>query len=323
MSVRFFGKDEVERLLPMGECIELMAEVLSDLSRGKGYQPLRGIHRPPGIEGAMALMPAAWAGSSGPVLGLKAVCIFPGNRALGEDAHQGAVVLLSGRTGKPLALLDGSAVTTIRTAAVSAVATRALARPEASVLALVGAGVQGRAHLESIAAVRRLTEVRVASLGGGTAREFAKEFSPRYPFPIRATSVEEAVRGAGIVATLTTSKEPVLDSAWLARGAHVNAVGSSVPTSRELDGKTLAGGVLFADRRESLENESGEYVQALRAGEITPGVVRAELGEVLTGARPGRTSADEVTIFKSLGLGIEDVAAASHVFRKASPKDEA
>jgi ornithine cyclodeaminase/alanine dehydrogenase-like protein (mu-crystallin family) len=316
MSVRFFDRHDVERWLPAPECIEVMAAALGDLARGKVMQPLRSIYRPAGIQGAMALMPAAWA-CEDPVLGLKAVCVFPGNRARGEDAHQGAVLLLSGETGKLLAVLDGSAVTSIRTAAVSALATRLLARQDADILALIGAGVQARAHLEAIAHVRKLKEVRVASRGRDTARLFVREASARYPFTLRQTdSNEEAVRGAHIVVTTTTSSEPVLERDWLEKGTHVNAVGSSVPTARELDGKTLAAASLFADRRESLVNESGEYVMALKEGLVSPQSVRAELGEVVIGSHPGRTSRDEITLFKSLGLGIEDLAAARHVLRK-------
>jgi ornithine cyclodeaminase len=317
MAVRVFEKDEIERLLPASECIEAMAAALGDLARGKVLQPLRGILRPQGIPGAMAVMPAAWA-TEDPVLGLKAVCIFPGNHDRGEDAHQGAVLLLSGETGKPLALLDGSTVTSLRTAAVSALATRLLARKQARVLAMVGAGVQARAHLEALSLVRSLSEVRVASRGEDSARSFAAALQERYPFPIRAVgTVEEAVRGAEIVVTATTSREPVLRREWLAEGCHVNAVGSSVPTSRELDGATLAAGSLFTDRRESLENESGEYVMARKEGLVSPESIRAELGEVVVGSHPGRVGEGEVTLFKSLGLGIEDLAAARLVLRRA------
>jgi ornithine cyclodeaminase len=318
MHVRILSKDDVERALPARECIEVMATALGDLARGRVTQPLRSIVRPAGIAGAMALMPAGWASDDGPVLGLKIVCVFPGNRALGEDAHQGAVLLLSGQTGMLVSLLNASTLTAIRTAAVSALATRLLAREDAGDLALLGAGVQARAHLEAIAEVRAIRTVRVASRGVETARRFASELGPRYPFPIRAvSSAEEAVRGADIVVTATTSAEPVLKREWLRGGTHVNAVGSSVPSAREIDGPTVASSSLFVDRRESLLNESGDYLLALREGLVGPSCIRAEIGEVVIGAHPGRTSADEITLFKSLGLGIEDVAAARHAYRRA------
>jgi ornithine cyclodeaminase len=316
MDVRVLGKEDIERCLPVAELIEVMALALGDLARGRVTQPLRGILRPAGIPGIMGLMPAAWASEEGPALGLKLITVFPGNRAKGEDAHQGAVLLLSGDTGMLLSVLNASTLTALRTAAVTALATRLLAREDASELAIVGAGVQARAHLEALSAVRKLRRVRVASKGGETARRFVAELSPRHSFPIEAaTSVEEAVRDADIVVLATTSAEPVLKGEWVRKGAHVNAVGASVPSSREVEGSLVASSRLFADRRESLLNESGDYLIAILEGHSPE--LQAELGEVVIGARPGRESPDEVTLFKSLGLGIEDVAAARHAFRRA------
>jgi ornithine cyclodeaminase len=217
-----------------------------------------------------------------------------------------------------VALLNGSAVTSIRTAAVSALATKLLARQGAGDLALLGAGVQARAHLEAIAQVRALRSVKVASRGGESARRFVSELQPRYGFPIRAArSLEEAVRGADIVVAVTTSKEPVVRREWLSPGVHVNAVGSSTPASREIDGATLATCSLFVDRRESVLNESGDFLSAQQEGLVGPDSIRAEIGEVVIGQHPGRTSSEEITLFKSLGIGIEDVAAARHAFRRA------
>ncbi len=318
MKVLVLGHDDVTRLLPMEECLEVMTRVLAALARGEVHQPLRMIVRPPGAAGLMALMPA-YAGLPEPAFGLKLVGVFPGNVAQGKDAHQGAVLLLDGRTGELLAVMNASAVTAIRTAAVSGVATRALARPDAGDLALVGAGVQARTHLLAMAAVRRLRRVRVASRQLAHAQAFAMEMAPRSPVPIEPlASVEAAVRGADLVVTATSSATPVLRRDWIAAGAHLNVVGASLPSARETDSATIAAAALFVDRRESAESESGDYLVPLREGAIAPGHIRAELGEVLVGTRPGRTSPDEITVFKSLGLAAEDLAAAAHVHRRAA-----
>jgi ornithine cyclodeaminase len=280
-------------MLPMDECIEAMTEVLSSLARDELHQPLRSVVRPPAAGGLMGLMPAHRGGSS-PAYSLKEIVIAPDNPARGLDAHQGAVLLHDGETGELRALLNASPITAIRTAAVSAVATRALARPDARVVAIVGAGVQGRSHEEAMRAVLDDPEIRVWSRRDGG-------------------SAEEIVRGADVVCTCTTSREPVVRHEWLEPGAHVNAVGASVPTSRELEEETIRAATLVVDRRESALNEAGEL--------LIPGLgedaIAAELGEVLVGAHPGRASAGELTVFKSLGLAVEDLAAAELVVRKA------
>jgi ornithine cyclodeaminase/alanine dehydrogenase-like protein (mu-crystallin family) len=308
------GHDEVKRLLPMEECIELMASVLADLARGAVWQPLRFVVRPPEEPSLMGLMPAHRSAPTASY-GLKAVCIFPGNAAQGLDLHQGGVLLFDGETGTLRALVDASAVTARRTAAVSAVATRALAREDARELAILGTGVQARAHLEAMAAVRPFERCRVWSRTAEHADTFAAE--AQAPFPVEAVgSAEEAVRGADVVVTATSSVEPIVRRAWLAPGAHVNAVGSSIPTARELDADTVAAAALFADARESMVNEGGDYLFATREAGIGPEHIRAELGEVLIGSRDGRRADDELTVFKSLGLAAEDLAAAEHVYAR-------
>ena len=307
--------EDVRRLLPMEECIELMAEVLADLSSGRAWQPLRFVVRPPEEESLMGLMPAHRSAPQA-AYGLKAVCIFPGNPARGLDMHQGGVLLFNGETGEPRALVNASAVTAIRTAAVSAVATLALARPDARELAVLGSGVQARAHLEAMAKVRPFERARVWSRTPDHARTFASDADA--PFPVEAVeSAEEAVRSADVVVTATSAREPIVMRDWLAAGAHVNAVGSSIPTTRELDAATISAAALFADSRESLVNESGDYLFAVEEAGIGPDHVRAELGDVLTGSREGRRSAEELTVFKSLGLAVEDLAAAEHVHARA------
>ena len=295
---------DVERLLPMAECIDAMEQALADLARGRVHNPLRFVVRPDGASNLLGLMPAhrdpSWA--------LKEVVVAPGNPARGLDAHQGAVLLHDGETGELLAVMNASAVTAIRTAAVTAVASRALARENVETVAILGAGVQARAHLEALRLAHPAAAFRVWS----RTRERAEELGVDV-----AASAEEAVDGAAVVTTVTSARDPVVRREWLAPGAHVNAVGSSIPTTRELDTATVAAASLFVDRRESTLNEAGDYLFPAREGAIGPDHIAAEVGEVLIGEHPGRRSADELTVFKSLGLAVEDLAAAEHVYRKA------
>ena len=296
MRVLVLSEQEVHDLLTMRECIGVMEEALASLARGEAHQPLRNIVRAPGASGFLGLMPAY-----NRFYGLKEVCVFPGNPARGLDTHLGAVLLHSGETGELLAIMNASAITAIRTAAVSGVATKFLAREDASVLAILGSGVQARSHRESIPLVRPIREIRMYSR--------SKQENCR--------SAEEAVRGADIVVTATNSKEPVLRREWISPGTHINAVGSSIASARELDGATVAASSLFVDRRESTVNESGDYLFALKEGAIGEGHIRGEIGEIAIGKTKGRTSRDEITLFKSLGLAIEDLAAAAFLYEKA------
>jgi len=317
MNVLVLSHADVEQLLPMSECIDVMAGALIALAKGEVHQPLRTAMRPPGAAGLLVLMPAYRSGEDA-ALGLKAVSVFPGNTAMGLDAHQGAVMLLSAETGELLALMSASAITAIRTAAVSAVATNALARPDATDLAIVGAGVQARWHLAAMAAVRPIKRVRVVSRNFEHARALAAEMGFHVLAPIDPVdSVELAVEGADLVVMATTAAEPVLRREWIAPGAHINAVGASTPATREIDAPTMAAASLFVDRRESTLNEAGDYLIAVHEGAIGPEHIKAEIGEVLIGAKPGRTSGDEITLFKSVGLAVEDLEAAGHVYRKA------
>jgi ornithine cyclodeaminase len=302
---------DVERLLPMEECIYVMSEAFAGLARGELYQPLRSVVRPPNAGAFYGLMPG-YRGGERSAFALKAVVIVPSNPSRGLDAHQGAVLLSNGETGELEAVLDASAFTAIRTAAVSAVATRALAREDARTLAIIGAGVQARAHLEAMGLVRAFERAFVWSRTPEHASRLANETGAE-----AAESAEAAVREADVIVTVTSSPEPVLRREWIADGTHINAVGASIPTSRELDTATVAAATLFVDRRESTENESGDYLIPLREQAIGPEHIRAELGEVLIGEHPGRTSPNEITIFKALGLAIEDLAAAEHVVRRA------
>jgi ornithine cyclodeaminase/alanine dehydrogenase-like protein (mu-crystallin family) len=293
MSLLILDEHQVRSLLTMGECIEAMDEVLRSLARGELHQPLRPVTRPEGSDTLLGLMPA-YRGGDRPAWSLKEIVIAPGNPARGLDAHQGAVLLHDGETGELRALLNASAITEIRTAAVSAVATRALARPGSRVVAILGGGVQARSHAEAMRSVLPDAEIRTwARRDGGTP--------------------EQVLRGADVVCTCTSAREPILRREWLAPGVHVNAVGSSVPSARELDTDTVAAATLVVDRRESALNEAGDLLLAGFGDER----IAAELGEVLAGRHPGRKDAEELTVFKSLGLGVEDLAAAELVVRKA------
>jgi len=305
MKVLVLSEHDVVELLTMQECIEVMEDALRALARGEVHNPLRQAIRAPGAAGLLGLMPA-WRRSPGetPYYALKEVCVFPENPARGLDTHLGAVVLHSGETGAPLAFINASAVTAIRTAAVSAVATKLLAREDATVLAILGAGVQAASHLQAIPLVRTIAETRIYS----RTREKAERFAATV-----VNSAEEAVRGADIIVTATSSREPVLRREWVAAGTHINAVGSSIASARELDAELVTEASLFVDRRESTENESGDYLAAVSQG----ATIRAEIGELLTGSAQGRTSRDEITLFKSLGLAIEDLAAAAFLYEKA------
>ena len=305
----------------MRECLSVMEEALAALARGEADQPLRTIFKPAGVKGVLAMMPTFRAGES-PMFGLKAICVFPGNAAIGKDAHQGGVMLFDGETGEPRALVNASAITAIRTAAVSGLATRVLARADAAELAIVGAGVQARTHLSAMACVRPIKRARIVSRRFESAQRFAKETQPQFSFPIEPVkSAEAAVRGADLIVTATIAREPVLRRAWISSGAHINAVGTFSPTAREIDTATMAAATVFVDRRESALNEAGDYLLAMKEGAIGPGHIRAELGDLLIKAHPGRTSSEEITLFKSLGIAIEDLAAGAYVYRKAQKEN--
>jgi ornithine cyclodeaminase len=317
MNVLLLNHDEVVALLPMEECVPLMHEALVLLAGGLAHQPLRTIVRPPAAAGVMGLMPAYSSGTHS-AFGLKAICVFHGNAAQGKDSHQGAVLLFSAETGELLAVMNASAVTAVRTAAVSGVATRALAREDACDLAVIGAGVQARSHVEAMSHVRQIKRCRVASRMVERARQLADELQGRYAFPIEAVeTVEAALRGADLIVTATNSVEAFVRREWISDGAHLNAVGSCTPHTRELDAGVVAASSLFVDSVESAVNEAGDYLRAVLDGVVGPEHIRAELGEVLSGAKPGRTSPDEITLFESLGLAVEDLAAAEYLYRKS------
>jgi ornithine cyclodeaminase/alanine dehydrogenase-like protein (mu-crystallin family) len=243
---------------------------------------------------------------------LKQIVVTPDNVRRGLDSHQGAVLLHDGETGELLAAVHAGAITSIRTAAASAVATRALARKNSKVVAILGTGLQGRAHLDAMRCILPHASFRIWSRTHANAQTVASS-----PAAMAAETIAAACDGADVICAVTAAREPILSPATIPLGCHVNAAGSSIATTRELDGAAMAAGSLFVDRRESTVNESGDYLLALREKAIGSDHIRAEIGDVLLGRHPGRTSADEITIYKSLGIAVQDLAAAELVFRRA------
>jgi ornithine cyclodeaminase/alanine dehydrogenase-like protein (mu-crystallin family) len=311
MSLLVLNQAEVEQLLDMEGCIEAMAEALASLARGEVHVPLRVVVRPPSEDTFIGLMPAHRGGGT-PLYSLKTVCVMPDNPGRGLDAHQGTVTLFDGETGETRAIMNASAITAIRTAAVSAVATRLLAREDVRELAILGAGVQARSHLEALRLVREFDQVRIFSPTAAHAKKLAKEAGAK-----AVGTAQEAVEGADVVVTATSAVDPVLRHEWLKPGAHLNVIGGRPPTMRELDVPTVAASSFYVDRRESAENEAFDYRDALEAGAIGPDHIKGEIGELLIGAAPGRESPEELTVFRSLGLAVEDLAAAEYVVRRA------
>lgn len=314
--MRFLDRDQVAAATAWPELIEAMEEAFRALAEGKAILPLRSIVWEPGRTGALGSMPAYLpeaeiGGRRMPaVLGVKPVTFFPGNEGTALDSHQGVVLLFDAKDGRLLAAVDGAEITARRTAAVSALATRLLSREDSETLAVLGSGVQARTHIEAIAAVRPIRRVRVWSRTSEHARRFAEERS-RPDRPVTAAeSAQAAVKGADVVCTLTSSREPILRGEWISSGAHVNAVGASTAASREIDTEAVARASLFVDRRESALAEAGELLLAKKEGAVDDEHIRAELGELVTGTVSGRRSPEEITLFKSVGLAVEDLAAA-------------
>src|SRR5881398_2559651 len=291
----FLNEEQVKKHLRMADLIPAMEKALIEFSTGKVTQPVRSVINvdPPG--GFLGLMPALTSDG----LGLKAVTFYPSNVERGIPTHMATIFLVDPQTGTPLAIMDGRLITEMRTAAVSAAATKLLAQPNAKILASLGSGVQARSHAEALRLVRQFEEIRVWSPNKSHAEQFAKEIGAK------TMSVEEAVRGADVVVTVTSSKMSILRGAWLKSGCHVNAIGACRPDWRELDEEAMSNAV-FVDSREGAMKESGDVI-------LSRATIYAELGEALAGKVPPRTR--ETTIFKSLGMAVEDIAAGTLVYR--------
>src|SRR5271165_6091095 len=295
-GVPFLDEAAIRGVLTLQDLIPAMESALIDFSAGRVQQPVRSLIPLPQHGGIMGIMPAVY----GDIMGSKLVNVYPNNAALGRPTHQAIIAIFRSNTGEPLAVMDGRLITELRTAAVSAVATKLLASPTARTLAVLGSGVQARAHVRALALVRKFDEIRVWSRNPQHAQAFAGEIGAR------ATSAEDAVRGADVVVTCTDSPEPVLRGAWLKPGVLVNAVGAVGPARRELDDAAMRGAVVV-DSRDAAMQESGDVRMA-------GAQIYAELGELLAATKPWPRA--EVTVFKSLGLAVENLAAAKLVLEK-------
>ena len=308
------NQSDVERMLTMPKCVDLMAQTLSALARGEATMPLRTVFAIP--DGAFAVMPAALANPS--TVGAKLITVLPKNNNTKYDSHQGAVLLFDTDNGSLLAVMDASSITQIRTAAVSGVATNALAKKSATSLGILGAGAQGHSHLDAMMAVRPLKVVKVWSRNGASAEKLAKVAREKYGADAKAVpTAEDASTNIDIICAATASNEPVLFGEWLSPGTHVNAVGASQNHAREIDSATVVRSRLYVDRRESALKEPGDIITPIKNGEITPDHIVGEVGEVLIGKAPGRANDQEITLFKSLGLAIEDLASAHFLYAEA------
>lgn len=316
MQVTVIGHREVSELLPMVECIKVMAEMFRALSRGEAVLPQRQVMWQPDRTGALGLMPS-WLGSPA-ALGAKVVSVFPGNTETRHESHQGAVLLFDTGNGILLAIVDAGAITAIRTAAVSALATHLLAREDAGNLAILGSGTQADMHLAAMQSVRPIRRVRVWSRNADHARRFATTATEHYSTEVTPVdNASEAVDGADLICTVTGATEPVLQGEWLAPGAHVNAVGASVPPFRELDTAAVARSRLFVDSTVSVLAEADDIRIPMQEKAITENHIRGELSDLVLERVTGRNDTDDITLFKSVGLAVEDLAAARHVYTRA------
>ena len=313
MNLIIVSAGEVARLLPYEECIPLMREAMIALSQGRTRQTLRQIIDL--REGrAFGVMPGAMLDSGD--FGVKLVSVYPENFAQGKSSHQGLVVLFDPETGAPAATLDAAEITAIRTAAASAAATDVLARPDARRLAILGYGEQAWRHVEAIRVVRPPEMVTIWGRSPERAEAFADRVRALGLAAETASDVEAAVAGAAIICTTTAAPEPILESAWVADGAHINAVGSSRAGPAEIDSALVARARFFADHREGVLAQGAEFLRAKAAGLVDDGHVLGEIGEVMAGTIPGRRDPNEVTIYKSLGSIVQDLAAARHILSR-------
>jgi len=319
MEVMIINQAEVSALMPMKECINVMADALKSLARGKDILPLRPVMWLPEKRGALGLMPAYCHDLK--IMGVKVVSVFPDNAGTAYDSHQGTVLIYETEHGSLLAIVDAGEITAVRTAATSGVATRLLASKDARKLSILGSGIQARAHLDAMLAVRNIKKVSVWSRTAENARRFVEQAHHRHDVSINiADTVAAAVAQADIICTTTSAPEPVLLGKWISPGTHINAVGSSVSFTRELDTAAMVNGRLFVDRRESTLNEAGDFLFPKKEGALGDDHILGEIGELLLGTATGRKSPTDITIFKSLGLAIEDVASAAYIYRQAKAK---
>lgn len=305
--------------ISMKECIDLMQDILGNLSEGKAVEILR---KAIGLEDGniFALMPSYIISKK--IAGVKVISVFHENFKKNLPSHQGVVLLFETETGKPIGLVDGGGITAIRTAAVSAAATRHLSRKNSKILAILGAGVQAREHLRAMMQVRDIKEVKVWSVFYDEALKYSEEMTKEVKVKIiPVESAEEAVNKADIICTVTASKKPILKGSWVSPGTHINAVGACAPNDRELDTDIVVKSKLFVDRMESTLNEAGDFLIPFKEGALDESHIIGEIGSVFKGTLKGRTADNDITIFEALGLAVEDIACAYFVYEKI--KDEA
>lgn len=314
--MRLLNAQNVRDLLPMAACIELMRKAMALVPVGQADQPIRSsLHHPNG-RGLLSVMPGRTAEPDW--LGLKAVSVFPGNFASELGSHQGVVLLFDPERGSPVAMLEGRAVTAIRTAAATAVATDALALPDASVLAILGYGEEARTHLEAVPQVRGFGEILAWGRDWTKVQAFAQEQSEtlgRRVEPVR--EAEAAARRADVICTTTAAQEPFFRAAWLRAGQHLNIMGSSVPTTSEIEPEVVAASRFFVDFKDSALELAGDFRRAKAAGLIDDSHILGSIGDILIGRVAGRRSPQDVTLFKSLGMIAEDLVAADFILKQA------
>ena len=315
MKVLIANKKAIINAISMQECIDVMQETLMLLAEGDAYNPLRGSMLIPDKNGLLGTMPGYINEHS--IFGIKAVSVYPENAQIGLESHQGSVTLFDANNGVPLAIMDAGQITAIRTAAVSAVATKILAKKNSKVLAILGSGVQASSHVEAMTTILDLDEIRVWSRNKDNAKNFVEKQSKKYGVPLQCfDSVTDSTCDADVICTTTASVEPILYGQHLTEGVHINAVGSSVYNTRELDGTTMQLCKLYVDKKQSTINESGDFLIAKEEGVIDDNHIIGSLGEVLTNQIDGRKNSTDITLFKSLGLAVEDIATAFFIYDK-------
>jgi len=315
-SIRILSARDIRRALPMGQAVAAMKEAFTELSAGRVNMPMRADIDVPAHDGTALFMPCH-ADRFGKI-GLKVINLFDGNEAKGLPRIQGLVCLFDGVTGHPLAVLDGGSLTALRTGAASGVATDLLAKPEAATVAIFGAGAQARTQLEAVCTVRSIRQGRVFDPADGAAGTFAAEMSETLGIDVTAaTSPRNALEKADVVCAATVSPTPIFADADLAPGAHINAVGSYKPHVQEIPEETVLRALLVVDHRESALAETGDLIIPIEKALMQPSDIHAELGEIVAGKASGRTSESQITLFKSVGVAVQDLAAAAHAFESA------
>jgi alanine dehydrogenase len=310
------SEKQLQSLIDVTELIAALEQAHIQYSTGKAVMPVRLVVPLPQIQGRITSMPGYL--NEDRALGMKVVTYFQNNPKHNLPAILATIMLFSAETGKMIAAMDGGYITAIRTACASALATRALANENCATLAILGAGVQARAHIEALTRVRKLERIKIFSPSGTSAEKIKQEMQPTCRPQIEvAAGAEQAVRESDLLVTVSTAQEPIVKADWLKPGVHINAVGSHRPDLREIDGATLSKSKVVVDSREAIMTECGDILLALKEGSVNGGVIHAEIGEVLARKKPGRTRAAEITLYKSVGIAIQDVATAQLVYRKA------